>query len=328
MPEISVVIPVYNVEQYLPKCIDSVLNQTWKDFELILVNDGSTDHSLSICRSYAEKDSRIHVIDKPNGGLSDARNAGMEQASGTYIDFIDSDDFVEPQLLEACREKFQETGADMVLFDYYQYHMATGEREVIANPFSEHTTYSLNEHPELITKIKNCAWGKMYRLSLFRDSHILYPWGCYYEDLGTTYRLLLRAKKIAFINSPLYDYLVDRPGNITSDFSWKAYHVLDMIKITMDDYKAHGVYEKYYEELKYLAGVNITECLRKTRTCRDTALVSKYIQVCFWFLKTSWPEYPKCRYPIAKNRSDWIYLNENRLRMYLKLNALRHKKEG
>ena len=82
MPEISVVIPVYNVESYLPKCIDSVLNQTWKDFELILVNDGSTDRSLSICRSYAEKDTRIRVIDKPNGGLSDARNAGMEKASG------------------------------------------------------------------------------------------------------------------------------------------------------------------------------------------------------------------------------------------------------
>ncbi|MEG2489458.1 glycosyltransferase family 2 protein, partial [Anaerorhabdus sp.] len=95
MPKLSVVMPIYNVEEYLPKCIESCLSQTYKDFELFLVNDGSKDNSLDICRTYEQKDTRIHVIDKPNGGLSDARNAGMRVATGEYIYFVDSDDFLE-----------------------------------------------------------------------------------------------------------------------------------------------------------------------------------------------------------------------------------------
>lgn len=327
MPEVSIVVPVYNVQDYLPKCIDSILAQTYKDFELILVNDGSTDDkSAFICQAYAETDVRIRVINKENGGLSDARNAGMAVAKGKYIQFIDSDDFVEQDLIEKCVNKLHETDADMVIFDFYQYHMKDGTKEIIGNAYDENGIYSLKENPEMITKIKNAAWNKMYRLSLFRDNNITYPWGCYYEDLGTTYRLLLRARKVAFLDEPLYDYLVDRPGNITSAFNMKAYHVLDMVKITMDDYKKLGVYDTYYEELKFLGGVNILECLKKTRDCEDEKLVSKYIQVCFWFIHNNWPEFPKCKYNICREKNDWIYTNENRLRMYLKLRRMKNRK--
>ena len=103
--------------------------------------------------------------------------------------------------------------------------------------FSDERTYSLADTPQLITSIANAAWNKVYRLSLFRDHGITYPWGCLYEDLGTTYRLLARAESVAFVNEPLYDYLRDRPGNITGEFNMRAYHVLDMVKITLDDYK-------------------------------------------------------------------------------------------
>ncbi|MCH4207889.1 MAG: glycosyltransferase, partial [Solobacterium sp.] len=129
MPEVSVVVPVYNVEDYLAKCIESILNQTFKDFELILVNDGSTDHSLDVIRKYEQLDERIKVVNKPNGGLSDARNAGMAIARGVYIDFVDSDDSIEPDLLKECMEKFHETDADMVIFDVYQYYQKTNTRE-------------------------------------------------------------------------------------------------------------------------------------------------------------------------------------------------------
>ena len=112
----------------------------------------------------------------------------------------------------------------MVIFDVYQYHQKTGLRETIRNCYDGSAVYTLAEHPEMMTKILNAAWNKMYRLALFQDSGITYPWGCYYEDLGTTYRLLARCRKIAFLNEPLYDYLVDRPGNLTSQFSFSAYH--------------------------------------------------------------------------------------------------------
>ncbi|MBQ6490061.1 MAG: glycosyltransferase family 2 protein [Solobacterium sp.] len=317
MPEISVVVPVYNVRDYLRKNIESILAQTFTDYELILVNDGSKDDSLSILREYEQKDARITVIDKPNGGLSDARNAGMAIASGKYIQFIDSDDFVEPQLLEKCWKKLEETGADMVIFDIYQYFLATGKKEVIANTYDESGIYSIKTNPELIVSIQNAAWNKMYRLSLFRDNEIIYPWGCYYEDLETTYRLLARCDKVAFINEPLYDYLQDRPGNITHQFNFSVYHVLDMVKLTLDDYKNLGIYETYYEELKCLGARNILECLKKTRNVNDKKMTEKFVQVCFWYIKNNWPEFPKCRYPVLREKNDWIYANERILRLYL-----------
>jgi glycosyltransferase involved in cell wall biosynthesis len=257
------------------------------------------------------------VIDKPNGGLSDARNAGMAIASGKYIQFIDSDDFVEPQLLEKCRQKLEETGADMVIFDIYQYFLATGKKEIIANTYDASGVYSIRTNPELIVSIQNCAWNKMYKLSLFKDNDIIYPWGCYYEDLGTTYRLLARCDKVAFINEPLYDYLQDRPGNITHQFNFSVYHVLDMVKLTVDDYKNLGIYETYYEELKCLGARNILECLKKTRNVNDKKMTEKFVQVCFWYIKNNWPEFPKCRYPILREKNDWIYANEKILRLYL-----------
>ena len=326
MPEISVVVPVYNVEAYLEKCIDSILAQTFTDFEMILVDDGSTDASPSIIDRRAAEDPRIRVIHKKNGGLSDARNEGMKIAEGEYVSFIDSDDFIEPQMLEKALAKLRETGADIVIFDFYQYYQADGRRELIANRFSDERTYSLADTPQLITSIANAAWNKVYRLSLFRDHDILYPWGCLYEDLGTTYRLLARAHSVAFVNEPLYDYLKDRPGNITGEFNMRAYHVLDMVKITLDDYKRLGIYEKYYEELKFLGGVNILECLKKTRDCTDDSLVREYIDVCFFDIRNNWPEFPKCRYKIEREKNDWVYTDPLRLKLYLAMRRKRKKR--
>ncbi len=318
MPKVSIVVAIYNVEKYVSKCIESILKQTFTDFELLLVNDGSKDGSLAILEEYASKDSRIQIINKPNGGLSDARNVGMKQAQGKYIYFVDGDDFIEETLLEKCVNKLEQTDSDMVMFDIYQYYLETGKKEIISNPFDENKIYSIEDTPTLITNIKNCAWNKMYKLSLFKDNHIEYPWGCYYEDLGTTYRLLARCKKVSFIREPLYDYLQDRPGNITHQFNFSIYHVLDMVKITLDDYKKLGIYEKYYEELKYLGCINILECLKKTRNVDDKKMTDKFIQVCFWFIYQNWPEYPKCKYAIKREKYDWIYMNPKLLKLYLK----------
>ena len=137
MTEVSVVINMYNSEKYLRKCIDSVLAQTFTDFELILVNDGSKDHSLDICKEYAEKDKRIRIVDKENGGLADARNAGLDAAKGKYLEFIDADDWIEPDLLEKCVTKLHETDADIVIFDIYQYFVATGKKEVVSHPYNQ-----------------------------------------------------------------------------------------------------------------------------------------------------------------------------------------------
>lgn len=316
-PKVSVVIPVYNVEDYLEKCLDSLLNQSLQEIEILCVDDGSTDHSNEILYIYANRDSRIRVLEKPNGGLSDARNFGMAQAKADYIQFIDSDDFLEPQALEKAWTKMEETKADLLMFDAYQYFMKTKTKEVIVNAYREDETYTLAQHPEMMTKILNCAWNKMYRLSLFQDHQIQYPVGYLYEDLGTTYKLLLLAKKIAFVNEPLYDYLADRPGNITQSFNKKAYHIMDMALENMEFYKSQGVFEKYYEELKFLTCVNIIENLKKTRYVQDQHLVNEYIDTCFQFIHDHFPDYPQCRYPINRQKNDWIYMKPTYLKTYL-----------
>ena len=200
--------------------------------------------------------------------------------------------------------------------------MKTKTKEVVANSYSGERTYTLKENPEMITRILNAAWNKMYRLSLFQENNITYPVGYLYEDLGTTYKLLLKAKSIAFVNEPLYDYLADRPGNITQSFNKKAYHILNMAEETMNYYREEGVFDQYYEELKYLACVNIIENLKKTRTVKDRKLVDEYIDACFAFIHTQFPDYPECRYPINRQKNDWIYMRPQALKAYLRTRSL------
>ena len=324
MVKLSVVVPIYNVEDYLAKCLDSIMNQTFSDFECIMVNDGTKDNSDKIALEYQNKDRRFRLLNKANGGLSDARNAGMEIAKGKYIYFADSDDFLELDLFEKCIAKLEATDSDMVIFDVYQYYLKTNSKEIIRNKYDENKVYNLKDNKDIICNILNAAWNKMYKRSLFTDNNIIYPFGCYYEDLGTTYRLLLKCKKIAFVNEALYNYLVDRPGNITSAFNFNVYHVLDMVKITFDYYKEMGVYDYYYEELKFLAGINILECLKKTRNCDDQKMVEKYIDVCFFDINNNFPEFPKCKYQILRQKNDWIYAHKNVLKFYLRVRKLWH----
>lgn len=324
MNRVSIIMPIYNVEEYLSKCIESCLNQTFTDFELVLVNDGSTDNSLLICRDYEKRDARIRVIDKKNGGLSDARNVGMDSVNTEYVYFIDSDDFIENTCIEKCVKKLDDTKADMVIFDVYQYFMKTNTKEVVKNGLDQSVVTSLSENPQIMTLILNAAWNKMTRLSLFRDNNIKYPVGYYYEDLGTTYKLLLKASKIAFINEPLYDYLADRPGNITQQFNMKTYHIIEMSKETLTYYKNEGCFDCYQEELMYLVSINILECLKKTRDIHDDKLVNQFIDECFKFIKNEFPKFPKCKYKICRQKNDWIYANKNVLKLYLKIRKCWH----
>lgn len=322
MPKLSVVVPIYNVSEYLEKCIDSCLNQTMSDFELILVNDGSTDNSLDICKRY--NDPRIQILDKVNGGLSDARNAGLKVAQGEFIYFVDSDDFLELTCFEKCINKLEETQSDMVIFDIYQYFMQTNTKEVIHNGLDANVVTSVEETPEVLTKVLNAAWNKMARKSLFDQTLIEYPVGYYYEDLGTTYKLMLKANKISFIHEPLYNYLADRPGNITQQFNMKTYHIIDMVDEIVRYYKQEGCFEHYYEECLYIAGINIMECLKKTRNVNDPQEVNRFIDACFAYLNKEFPKFPKCKYEICRQKNDWIYTSPTRLKFYLNIRKLWH----
>lgn len=207
-PLISVIVPCYKVEQYLSKCIDSILRQTYCNLEIWLVDDGSPDNCGGICEEYAAKDNRIKVIHKENGGLSDARNVAIDKATGEWITFVDSDDYVTEDYVDALYnlvEKYQCKAS--VTQHYYLYengkvtrsHFDTDERALDAVSAVKTMFYQ--------ERCDTMAWGKLYHRSLFQKG-IRYPKGLLFEDLCTTYRLLLGCDCVAFGEARTYYYLI------------------------------------------------------------------------------------------------------------------------
>lgn len=207
MPKISVIVPVYNVEKYLNRCIDSILDQTFVDFECILVDDGSPDNCGKICDEYANKDERIRVIHKENGGLSDARNAGIESAQGEYLSFIDSDDWIHPQMLEILYDGIVKND---VMLSVCAYEETKDEK-----PFEkiENVNFDIRNGIDFLTEdnvTAVVAWNKLYNKNLFED--IRYPIGKLHEDEFVTYKILYKAGNIAFCNEKMYMYFVNYDG--------------------------------------------------------------------------------------------------------------------
>ncbi len=201
--KISVVIPVYNVEKYLPRCLDSVINQTYTDLEIILVDDGSTDGCGEICDEYAAADKRIRVIHKTNGGLSDARNAGIEIASGEYITFIDSDDSVSGSCVELLLKTAEKYDADIV---QGRYTSRLEELGTLSGSISVMTGEEAFRQIMLFGDITVNAWAKLYRTRLF-DS-IRFPKGRINEDSLTTYKVVLLAGKVVSMPDNIYFYFI------------------------------------------------------------------------------------------------------------------------
>lgn len=228
---VSIIVPVYNVEQYLCKCIDSIITQTYKKIEIILIDDGSSDSSGIICDEYALKDSRIIVIHKENGGLSSARNAGLDVAIGDYVMFVDSDDFVEPDFCEVPLKIAKEKNVDIVSFGYCRLY-ADGQiiETKTSNPRSLSKAEGINQ---LITKsdvIHNYTWNKFYNKNLFKE--IRFPIGKYYEDQATTYLLFHKASSIYVIDNILYNYIY-RSSSISADWN-KPKSIIDRFSIWLE----------------------------------------------------------------------------------------------
>ena len=195
--KVSVIIPVYKVEKYLEKCIDSVINQSYSNLEIILVDDGSPDNCGKICDKYAKKDNRIRVIHKTNGGLSDARNNGIKIATGNYIAFIDSDDYVTEDYIEYLLKLIIDNNSDISIVMPYE----VDENYIVKKIFKREKIYNYNSNDALKTmlyqkKFETSAWGKLFKKNVVNG--IYFPTGKIYEDIGTIYKYILRAKKITF----------------------------------------------------------------------------------------------------------------------------------
>ncbi len=224
MPEISVIVPVYKVEPYIHKCVDSILTQTFTDYELILVDDGSPDTCGNICDEYAQKDARIHVIHKENGGLSDARNAGMKIACGEYVIFIDSDDYIDADMLSYLYENLKKADADMATCGIYEVYADRIEKQEEEPDFvcsgEEAFRCILRGHT-----IRGEIWNKLIKRSCISD--LEFPKGKLYEDIFYTVDMMQRIKKVAVGTKPKYYYL-HRSDSITGKaYRPKLFDIID-----------------------------------------------------------------------------------------------------
>ena len=238
---VSVIVPVYKVEDYIRECIDSILAQTYPDFELILVDDGSPDICGRICDDYAKGDNRIKVVHKVNGGISSARNAGLEVAKGEWIMHVDGDDWIEPDMIESLIEAAQVTGADLVFGDFMKYGPSAGYNKLPT--WGSDKKKSMSNY---LAYTMTTIWGSIARRSLYADHSLKSPEGISYcEDFHLIVRLCHFANKIVNVHRPFYNYRY-RSTSIMSNMSRKTeadeqWAYQDTIRF----FKEQGVYEDY-----------------------------------------------------------------------------------
>lgn len=225
--KVSIVVPIYNAEPYIERSIESIINQTYKNIEIILVDDGSEDGSGKICDKYAKKDKRIKVIHKENGGVSSARNTGIREAGSNYIVFVDSDDYVDENYIDLLLSEIVSQDADIAMMTHYIEYpnkkpTIRYEKEYIV----------LNSHDAIDRMLYDegidiSPWGKIYKKELF--SKIKYPEGKIFEDTATTPLLLMEADKIVINNQPTYHYLIQNNDSITNSvFSSSKMQLIDV----------------------------------------------------------------------------------------------------
>lgn len=310
----SIIIPVYNVKDYLEKCFFSVLSQGGDDFEIILVDDGSTDgESGALCdRLAALAAERTTVLHKPNGGLGDARNAGLERAQGEYVLFVDSDDYLLPGLLDALRRKLAETGADVIDFGF----VVDQDGAIRERHFGELPTdrcFTLSDHPQALLVLP-AAWRRLYRRSLFLDNGIRYPARVWYEDIRTTPKLFACAGKIAALDAPYYGYVV-REGSITRNRNVsRNAEILEAFDDLETWFTARGLWERYYDVFTRLAvdHILLAASVRVLKTDPHHPLLGTFTQ----YMDAHYPQYTDCPYLPEMSAQHKLILRMLRRRQY------------
>jgi len=249
-PLLSVIVPVYNVERYLEKCLRSIEQQSFTSFEVIVVNDGSTDSSMEIAEKFQCNDQRFKLINQNNLGLGGARNTGIKNAEGKYLFLLDSDDYISPNTFRDLVQYSEKKDLDVLVFNYDR---VDDEGRTISSTNFGDGVYSKEEAFRKILSLKTSpqAWNKLYKTSLFLDTGIRYPERFLHEDLPVTYRLFWSADRIGYLNKSYYSWLV-RSGSITQNFSYK--HINDVVtsllgmKHNLTDWSVFSIYENEYIE--------------------------------------------------------------------------------
>ena len=292
MADISIIVPIYNAEKFIKKCVDSLLNQTKKELEFILINDGSTDKTHDILKTY--KDKRIKYFKNKNQGIGKTRNFGIEKATGKYIIFIDSDDYIEPTTCEELYNKAIKEKADVVVCDFFKVY-DDGSIEDINLPSFK--TSKLKDNPNILIDINLSPWNKIYSTKLIKDNNIRFAEGIKYEDVPFVSEALDRANRIAKLDKKLNYYVIH--GN--SETTVRDKRIFDILKLV-------DMIRKYFKNKTYMNDIIdkltvriVTNYNIQQRQQKDIKVGMEFIDDAFAYLKKEVPDYKDNKY--YENRS-------------------------
>ena len=294
MKKVSVIVPVYNVEKYLIKSVDSLVNQTLEDIEIIVVNDGSTDNSKKIIETYKKKyPNKIKYLEKPNGGLSDARNFGIPHATGEYIAFLDSDDYVELNTYEKMYNKAKEENADMVECDFiWEY---PNKRKI-------DTGIIYNGKKEMLTYARVVAWNKLIKRALLEKNKIEFPKGLRYEDVEFFYKMIPYYNKVSFVKEPLIHY-IQRESSISKVQNERTKEIFEVLNNVIEYYKKNNLYNEYKDELEYTyTRLLLCSSLFRMVKIKDKKVKKELINITWKNLNEKFPNWKKNKI-LKQNRS-------------------------
>lgn len=293
MPNVSVIVPVYNVEDYIERCMESLINQTLKDIEIIVVNDGSTDKSETKIKKYLDKyPDKIKYFVKENGGLSDARNYGMQYATGEYIAFLDSDDYVDITLYEKMYKIAVEQNCDYVECNFI-WKYDDREQKDIGEKF--------NTKKEMLSKARVVAWNKLIKRNLIEKTEIQFPKGLRYEDVEFFYKLLPYINRFGFVDECLI-YYVQRGNSIVNTQNERTKEIFVVLDNVLNYYKEKNLYEEYKTELEYTyTRLLLCSSLLRMVKIKDKVTRKKLLNLTWNNLNTKFPNW----------KSNSILLSEN-----------------
>lgn len=312
MIKVSVVVPVYNTSKYLRRCLDSLVKQTLRDIEIIVINDKSTDDSKDIINEYEKNYDNIKVIhNKTNKGIGYNRNLGIEKASGEYISFIDSDDWVVSDMYEKMYNKASKDKNDLVICNYHKMlEEKNNVTEIEGDYFiSERKDTNLEESPSLINEVNLAPWNKLYKKELLED--IRYPENLKYEDAVVTIKALARAKKIGFIREKLNYYLV-RSKSETTVMNEKVFDIFNILDMIIEELKEKKYYMDAKECLEFLVITTIFRYTLQQRNQEDKKLRRKFVDDAFDYLNSNFPNW----------KENKLYKKRNFLKRTIETNKL------
>lgn len=309
--KLSIIVPVYNVEKYIDKCLDSLVNQTIDNYEIIIVVDGSKDNSIEIVKKYKELyPGLITFYETENHGLSAARNYGLERANGEYVGFVDSDDCVNIEMYDKMYNYAIKSNYDIVVCDYYQ--ITDNGNNLKKLEIEENDT-----RQNIVIKSKPYAWNKIYKRNIFNEFNIKFPEGLIFEDVCTVYPLLIQVNKIGYIDEPLYNYTFNRTDSIMKNKKIDCMAMLKILKIFNNYCRKYNLLKKHYN---LICEINVRHIYYRINKMKENAN-SKLYNLRFSFkalmmLDFKFPRWrTKCEYAIKMRK-------KNKMLIYLQYKIL------